>query len=93
MAKPKDRVDLDEKEFDDKQAQTHASGTQQGMMRAAGHMRNIAGGYFQRGDDKMAKELRGIANDLEKRAEPVYTAPNPHTGTPWQGEGKTSCEI
>ncbi len=88
MAKPEDRVDLDEVEFDDAQAMTHASGIQQGMMRAISYLRQSAGDYFQRDDDQTAKMIRAMAKDLEEKAETVYIAPDPSRGKPWQGEGK-----
>ena len=79
-----------EEEFDDKQAQTHACGIQIGMMRAASHLRKIAGLHFQGGHDKDANLLRAAAQQLEEQAKKVYTAPDHFEGVPWKGESPDS---
>lgn len=87
MAKPKDPGDLTEEEFDDRQAMTHASGTQQGMKRCVKYLMDEASRKFREGQDEDAKMLRAYARELEVQAESVYTAPG-LDGTPWRGEGK-----
>lgn len=84
-------LEMLEEEFDDKQAQTHASGIQDGLVRAVLHLRKIAGSKFQDGADREANALRTIAHELEQQAEKVYIAPDPYEGTPWQGEGKSDA--